>query len=147
MPGLQSSNKDRELQEKILKDFELRRKIRQTVVPTDDGKVRLLLRQLGEPITLFGEREVRPSMRQAHTYPNAIIVSSAPWLRMPANARILISNASASKLCTDLGPMRACAAFSLNITGLHGVLGPRLMLGPRRLLSCTHSIVCTSLFV
>lgn len=33
--------------------------MRQTVVPTDDGKVRQLLRQLGEPITLFGEREVR----------------------------------------------------------------------------------------
>ncbi len=28
-------------------------------VPTDDLKVKLMLRQLGEPITLFGEKEVR----------------------------------------------------------------------------------------
>ena len=33
----------------------------QVVVPTDDGKVRQLLRQLAEPVTLFGEREVSRS--------------------------------------------------------------------------------------
>ncbi len=30
------------------------------VVPTIDAKVRQMLRALGEPITLFGEREVCP---------------------------------------------------------------------------------------
>lgn len=54
----ESSNRDRELHDKVVKDLELKRKIRQVVVPTDDGKVRQLLRQLGEPITLFGEREM-----------------------------------------------------------------------------------------
>jgi hypothetical protein len=32
--------------------------MRFTVVPTADPEVRKLLRQLGEPITLFGEKEV-----------------------------------------------------------------------------------------
>jgi hypothetical protein len=34
------------------------------VVPTDDGKVRTMLRALGQPITLFGEKEVRARHRQ-----------------------------------------------------------------------------------
>jgi hypothetical protein len=55
----QSAQRDREEQEKLLAEFELRRKIRATLVPTDDAKVREMLRGLGEPITLFGEREVR----------------------------------------------------------------------------------------
>eukprot|EP00201_Polytomella_parva_P006267 CAMPEP_0175085054 /NCGR_PEP_ID=MMETSP0052_2-20121109/28430_1 /TAXON_ID=51329 ORGANISM="Polytomella parva, Strain SAG 63-3" /NCGR_SAMPLE_ID=MMETSP0052_2 /ASSEMBLY_ACC=CAM_ASM_000194 /LENGTH=563 /DNA_ID=CAMNT_0016356983 /DNA_START=234 /DNA_END=1921 /DNA_ORIENTATION=+ len=54
----EASLRDKEQQEKVLKEFELQRKIRQTVVPTDDVKVRILLRHLGEPITLFGEREM-----------------------------------------------------------------------------------------
>ena len=33
--------------------------MRSLVVPTNDREVRALLRSLGEPITLFGEREVR----------------------------------------------------------------------------------------
>jgi hypothetical protein len=57
--NLQASRRQQEEQEKLLRDFELRRRIRSTVVPTDDGKVRTMLRALGEPITLFGEREVR----------------------------------------------------------------------------------------
>ena len=59
---LQASRRQQEEQEKLLRDFELRRRIRSTVVPTDDGKVRAMLRALGEPITLFGEREVRQHM-------------------------------------------------------------------------------------
>ena len=56
--GPQSSIREKEAQEALLRDFELKRKIKSTVVPTDDGKVRQMLRQLGEPITLFGEKEV-----------------------------------------------------------------------------------------
>lgn len=41
-----------------VQEFELKRKMKATVVPTDDVKVRQVLRQLGEPITLFGEKEV-----------------------------------------------------------------------------------------
>ncbi|KAG2485719.1 hypothetical protein HYH03_015603 [Edaphochlamys debaryana] len=54
----ETGNREREAHAAKMKEFELRRKIRQVVVPTDDGKVRQLLRQLGEPITLFGEREM-----------------------------------------------------------------------------------------
>ncbi|GBF89870.1 U4,U6 small nuclear ribonucleoprotein [Raphidocelis subcapitata] len=54
----ESARRDKEEQEKLLAEFELRRKIRATLVPTEDGKVREMLRQLGEPVTLFGEREM-----------------------------------------------------------------------------------------
>ncbi|KAF6260005.1 WD40-repeat-containing domain protein [Scenedesmus sp. NREL 46B-D3] len=54
----EASRRQQEEQEKLLRDFELRRRIRSTVVPTDDGKVRSMLRALGEPVTLFGEREM-----------------------------------------------------------------------------------------
>uniref|UniRef100_A0A383VCL3 Pre-mRNA processing factor 4 (PRP4)-like domain-containing protein n=1 Tax=Tetradesmus obliquus TaxID=3088 RepID=A0A383VCL3_TETOB len=59
----EASRRQQEEQEKLLRDFELRRRIRSTVVPTDDGKVRAMLRALGEPITLFGEREGPPRSR------------------------------------------------------------------------------------
>lgn len=55
---MQASRRQQEEQEKLLRDFELRRRIRSMVVPTDDSKVRQMLRTMGEPITLFGEREV-----------------------------------------------------------------------------------------
>lgn len=45
-------------QQELMKEIELRRKAKATVVPTSDAEVRRMLRQLGEPITLFGEREV-----------------------------------------------------------------------------------------
>ena len=47
-----------DIHEAKVKDFELKRKMKVTVVPTDDLKVRQMLRQLGEPITIFGEKEV-----------------------------------------------------------------------------------------
>lgn len=55
---IQSSNRERQLQEALLRELETKRKIKSIVVPTDDGRVRVLLRQLGDPVTLFGEREV-----------------------------------------------------------------------------------------
>lgn len=54
--------RDKEEQEKLLREFEMRRRIRGTVVPTDDSKVRQMLRTLGEPVTLFGEKEVCVSL-------------------------------------------------------------------------------------
>ena len=39
----------------ILSQFERKRRAAQIAVPTDDGRVRARLRELGEPITLFGE--------------------------------------------------------------------------------------------
>lgn len=39
----------------ILSQFDRKRKAAAIVVPTDDGRVRARLRELGEPITLFGE--------------------------------------------------------------------------------------------
>lgn len=40
-----------------VEQLELRRTMRSIVVPVIDSEVRALLRQMGEPITLFGERE------------------------------------------------------------------------------------------
>ena len=42
----------------ILSQFQRRRKAAAIAVPTDDGRVRTRLRELGEPITLFGEEPV-----------------------------------------------------------------------------------------
>ncbi|RKU46083.1 hypothetical protein DL546_004714 [Coniochaeta pulveracea] len=39
----------------LLSQFERKRLIASIVVPTDDGRVRAKLRELGEPVTLFGE--------------------------------------------------------------------------------------------
>lgn len=40
----------------ILDELERKKRARTTAVPTDDNKVKLKLREIGEPITLFGER-------------------------------------------------------------------------------------------
>ncbi|KAG6334597.1 hypothetical protein ID866_4491 [Astraeus odoratus] len=41
----------------ILDELERKKKARNMAVPTDDNRVRARLRELGEPITLFGERQ------------------------------------------------------------------------------------------
>lgn len=43
----------------ILEELERKKKARTMAVPTDDNRVKARLREIGEPITLFGER-VRP---------------------------------------------------------------------------------------
>jgi U4/U6 small nuclear ribonucleoprotein PRP4 len=40
----------------ILDELERKKKARTLAVPTDDGRVKARLREIGEPITLFGER-------------------------------------------------------------------------------------------
>lgn len=55
---LQAGAEQRRKQQELMEQVELRRKMAATVVPTSDADVRRLLRQLGEPITLFGEREM-----------------------------------------------------------------------------------------
>ena len=45
-----------EREQAILDELERKKRARSMAVPTDDGKVKLRLRELGEPITLFGER-------------------------------------------------------------------------------------------
>jgi U4/U6 small nuclear ribonucleoprotein PRP4 len=54
----QTARRDAAQQDEVLREFELRRAARQVVVPTDDGRVRAMLRQLALPVTLFGEREI-----------------------------------------------------------------------------------------
>jgi U4/U6 small nuclear ribonucleoprotein PRP4 len=45
-----------EREQAILDELERKKRARSMAVPTDDNKVKLRLRELGEPITLFGER-------------------------------------------------------------------------------------------
>lgn len=45
-------------QERLIAHVEERRRLRATVVPTDVGEVKALLRQLEQPVTLFGEKEM-----------------------------------------------------------------------------------------
>jgi U4/U6 small nuclear ribonucleoprotein PRP4 len=45
------------LENKVLLDeLERKKKARSLAVPTDDNRVKARLREIGEPITLFGER-------------------------------------------------------------------------------------------
>lgn len=55
---VQSSAAEMSKQQRLMDELELRRRMKAVVVPTDDAEVRRLLREEGEPITLFGEREV-----------------------------------------------------------------------------------------
>lgn len=48
----------KERQEKAIQDLLLKRRAFAMAVPTNDSAVRSRLRRLGEPITLFGEREM-----------------------------------------------------------------------------------------
>lgn len=48
----------RERQQKAMRDFMMKRRAAALAVPTNDMAVRTRLRRLGEPITLFGEREM-----------------------------------------------------------------------------------------
>ena len=56
--SVQASAEHMRKQQELMHEIELRRKMKATVVPTNDQEVRRMLRQLGEPMTLFGEREV-----------------------------------------------------------------------------------------
>lgn len=49
-------------QARLIAQVEERRRLRATVVPTEVGEVKQLLRQLEQPITMFGEREVSSSV-------------------------------------------------------------------------------------
>ena len=81
MPPVQASKEAQERQEQLIAEVETRRRLRQTVVPTDPGEVKQTLRQLGEPVTLFGEREVRhccePSRAASHEGGRVVCVSTA----------------------------------------------------------------------
>jgi len=52
----------------LLNEYEQRKKGRQMTLPTDDKSIQLRLRELGEPIILFGERppERRERLRSAY---------------------------------------------------------------------------------
>ncbi|KAI3990720.1 hypothetical protein MKX01_023020 [Papaver californicum] len=54
----EESRQVRERQEKIMQDHLLKRRAYALAVPTNDSAVRACLRRLGEPVTLFGEREM-----------------------------------------------------------------------------------------
>ncbi|XP_074276791.1 U4/U6 small nuclear ribonucleoprotein PRP4-like protein [Silene latifolia] len=54
----EESRQVRERQEKAMRDFMMKRRAAALAVPTNDMAVRTRLRRLGEPITLFGEREM-----------------------------------------------------------------------------------------
>lgn len=54
----EESKQVRERQEKAMQDLLLKRRAYALAVPTNDSAVRARLRRLGEPVTLFGEREM-----------------------------------------------------------------------------------------
>ncbi|KAF8315374.1 U4/U6 snRNP-specific spliceosomal protein [Clavulina sp. PMI_390] len=64
--GGESSQRAREENQAILAELERRKRTRTLAVPTDDGRVRARLREIGEPVTLFGERA--PDRRERLKY-------------------------------------------------------------------------------
>ncbi|KAI6114848.1 WD40-repeat-containing domain protein [Pisolithus croceorrhizus] len=62
------SERARQENKAILDELERKKKARSMAVPTDDNRVKARLRELGEPITLFGER-VRRTYRPFLFYP------------------------------------------------------------------------------
>lgn len=54
----EESRQVRERQERAMQEFLMKRRAAALAVPTNDMSVRTRLRRLGEPITLFGEREM-----------------------------------------------------------------------------------------
>ena len=54
--GGPSSERARAENQALLEELERKKRASTMAVPTDDGRVRARLRQIGEPITLFGER-------------------------------------------------------------------------------------------
>jgi U4/U6 small nuclear ribonucleoprotein PRP4 len=53
--AMDTEETESEAKQELLEEFERRKKARQIHVSTDDGEVKAQLRQLGEPICLFGE--------------------------------------------------------------------------------------------
>eukprot|EP00195_Chlamydomonas_chlamydogama_P009404 CAMPEP_0202890186 /NCGR_PEP_ID=MMETSP1392-20130828/686_1 /ASSEMBLY_ACC=CAM_ASM_000868 /TAXON_ID=225041 /ORGANISM="Chlamydomonas chlamydogama, Strain SAG 11-48b" /LENGTH=463 /DNA_ID=CAMNT_0049573717 /DNA_START=97 /DNA_END=1488 /DNA_ORIENTATION=- len=87
----ESSVRERSQQEKIIKELELRRKMQVTVVPTDDVKVRQMLRQLEEPVTLFGERE----MERRERLRKVMAQRDAELAEAPAVGQLVVEEAAA----------------------------------------------------
>jgi U4/U6 small nuclear ribonucleoprotein PRP4 len=52
----------------ILDELERKKKARAMAVPTDDNRVKARLREIGEPITLFGERVRRITAPHSTVY-------------------------------------------------------------------------------
>lgn len=52
----QGSERARLENKALLDELERKKKARSLAVPTDDNRVKARLREIGEPITLFGER-------------------------------------------------------------------------------------------
>lgn len=77
---VQGSRHAQLLQEEAVRQVETRRRMRQTVVPVIDADVRSTLRQLGEPITLFGEREVGEQLTSLNV---SITICAVPSLWAP----------------------------------------------------------------
>ena len=63
-----ATEKARQENQILLEELERKKKARSMAVPTDDGRVKARLREIGEPITLFGER-VSCSFRSARVCP------------------------------------------------------------------------------
>ena len=57
----------------ILDELERKKKARSMAVPTDDNRVKACLREIGEPITLFGER-VRASEYLYTDHPSYLFI-------------------------------------------------------------------------
>lgn len=83
-PNYMGSERARMENKVILDELERKKKARAMAVPTDDNRVKARLREIGEPITLFGER-----VRVSNLW-------SVPWIFRPHCVRRLQTDATVS---------------------------------------------------
>jgi U4/U6 small nuclear ribonucleoprotein PRP4 len=105
----QESAATRERQESLLKEFALRRRARAMAVPTDDKAVRAALREHGEPITLFGEREMERRER-LRAMLAALDAQDGGELPAPADAEMLAEAPAEPELFYTEGSAELLAA-------------------------------------
>ena len=75
--ALAGGERARQEAQALLDELERKKKARSMAVPTDDGRVRARLREIGEPITLFGERVRAFSTRDHFDVGSIVIIQAA----------------------------------------------------------------------
>lgn len=111
----ESGSEVRDNKQQLREVFDRRKRARSIAIPTEDYKVKALLREYGEPVCLFGEG---PADRRARV---TDLVADKGELQKPGEARAGTEDAGEEQVGRDglmLLPRRACACDGLG-PGFH----------------------------
>ena len=96
-----ASRREQERHREMLDLFEQSHKARQLVVPTDDALVKLRLRELGQPICLFGEQAIDRRTRLRDYMIQEGISQGMPASALESGAAASSSSTSSSSKTTE----------------------------------------------